>query len=253
MVFFLQKIVNQEEIASSKNYLMKQESFGSSRFSDNDDENDAISSSPHDSFDSINSPLRIVQECMRRLQLQQDFRDREQQILDDSNGQDSGQDSSSKDDNLVDKQNDEVQNEITEPCDIVNELENDADLVNELVNCLKTVALDWQSLRNARECKTCQTAFNSSTQRYHCWGCGKLYCLRCIKKKMVLPGHKYSYEFQDENHEKNIAKSDSEMSLEDNISSKWPLFDNHLSAQRVPVCLECFKSITFGNSVEYNN
>lgn len=229
-----------------------QESFSSSRLSDNEKENDVQSSSSHESFDSINSPLRIVQECMRRLQQQQEFRDRER-LLDDLNGQDSGQDSSSKEDNLVDNLKEDFVNYDSIPSSdtIENNFEDDSDPVNELVSSLKTVALDWQSLRNARECKTCQVLFNSSNVRYHCWACGRIYCVRCIKKKMVLPGHKYSSNLDDVSHS-NITKSESQASLDNNISTKWPLFEKN-SSQKVPVCLECFKNITFGNSVEYNN
>ncbi|XP_045583051.1 phosphatidylinositol-3,5-bisphosphate 3-phosphatase MTMR6 isoform X1 [Procambarus clarkii] len=76
---------------------------------------------------------------------------------------------------------------------------------------LSSVALDWKTFRNVREC-SCSTPFDHFSRKHHCWRCGEVFCTRCIDKKAALPGH--------------------------------------LSQQPVPVCRPCYKDVTRSISVD---
>ncbi|KAK3854666.1 hypothetical protein Pcinc_038871 [Petrolisthes cinctipes] len=76
---------------------------------------------------------------------------------------------------------------------------------------VSSVALDWRSFRNIREC-SCSTPFDHFSRKHHCWRCGEVFCTRCIDKKAVLPGH--------------------------------------LSLRPAPVCHPCYKDITRSVSVD---
>ena len=52
---------------------------------------------------------------------------------------------------------------------------------------LNSVAVDWQSLRNSQECPCGFPLEGNPTT--HCRRCGRIFCKRCIPKKVVLPGH----------------------------------------------------------------
>ncbi|KAF5279817.1 hypothetical protein FQA39_LY18220 [Lamprigera yunnana] len=60
--------------------------------------------------------------------------------------------------------------------------------VQEIVDNLDTVALDWKTLRNINECG-CSTPFDHFSRKYHCRKCGDVFCIRCIDKQIILPGH----------------------------------------------------------------
>lgn len=53
---------------------------------------------------------------------------------------------------------------------------------------LESVALDWKTLRHITAC-SCSTPFDHFTRKYHCRKCGDVFCIRCINKQLVLPGH----------------------------------------------------------------
>ncbi|KAE8743901.1 hypothetical protein FOCC_FOCC009459 [Frankliniella occidentalis] len=76
---------------------------------------------------------------------------------------------------------------------------------------VKSVALDWKTLRNIEEC-SCSTPFDHFSRKYHCWKCGDVFCTRCIDKNAALPGH--------------------------------------LSQREVPVCRPCYREVLRSNSVE---
>ncbi|XP_063232371.1 myotubularin-related protein 6 isoform X3 [Bacillus rossius redtenbacheri] len=59
---------------------------------------------------------------------------------------------------------------------------------DQLAEEVGSVALDWKSLRNIREC-VCSSPFDHFSRKYHCWRCGEVFCLRCIDKHVALPGH----------------------------------------------------------------
>lgn len=52
---------------------------------------------------------------------------------------------------------------------------------------LNSVAVDWQSLRNSQECP-CGFPLEGNP-KIHCRRCGRIFCKRCIPKKIHLPGH----------------------------------------------------------------
>ncbi|XP_077983643.1 phosphatidylinositol-3,5-bisphosphate 3-phosphatase MTMR6-like [Glandiceps talaboti] len=53
---------------------------------------------------------------------------------------------------------------------------------------MDSVALDWKTIRNVRQC-SCASPFDHFSRRYHCWKCGEVFCTRCIDKQTPLPGH----------------------------------------------------------------
>ncbi|XP_025830809.1 myotubularin-related protein 8 [Agrilus planipennis] len=60
--------------------------------------------------------------------------------------------------------------------------------VEELTKNLDSVALDWKTLRNIKECG-CSTPFDHFSRKNHCRKCGEVFCVRCIDKQVILPGH----------------------------------------------------------------
>ena len=84
---------------------------------------------------------------------------------------------------------------------------SDAQLKSEM----ETVALDWQSLHSVKECN-CSTPFEPFGTKINCHTCGQMFCVRCIDKRIPLPGH----------------------------SSKEP----------VPVCRHCYRNVMRSNSID---
>lgn len=115
----------------------------------------SIESQSIKSFDSINSSLKIVEECMQRLQMKH---------------------------NLSRGQGDELDGrEENGDCRI------DVNLI-ELINSIQSVALDWQSMRSVRKC-VCGGSFEQTNYpTTNCWSCGLVYCQRCLEKRIKLPG-----------------------------------------------------------------
>ncbi|XP_013792986.1 myotubularin-related protein 6-like [Limulus polyphemus] len=64
----------------------------------------------------------------------------------------------------------------------------DSAVIQQLADELDSVALDWKSFRNVREC-LCSTPFDHFSRKFHCWSCGDVYCIRCIDKRIPLQGH----------------------------------------------------------------
>lgn len=90
------------------------------------------------------------------------------------------------------------------------ECEGTTEGMKELTKEFESVALDWKTLRNVKECG-CSTPFDHFSRKYHCWKCGDVFCMRCIDKHTKLPGH--------------------------------------LSHKSVPVCRPCYEKIN-GGSIE---
>ncbi|GFV60258.1 myotubularin-related protein 8 [Trichonephila clavipes] len=59
---------------------------------------------------------------------------------------------------------------------------------SQLMEELDSVALEWKTLRNVREC-ICSTPFDHFSRKFHCWSCGDVFCIRCIDKRIPLKGH----------------------------------------------------------------
>jgi len=83
---------------------------------------------------------------------------------------------------------------------------------DQLAEELSSVAIDWKTIRNVKEC-ICTTPFDHFSRKYHCWRCGEVFCTRCIDKLTSLPGH--------------------------------------LSKRPVPVCRPCYKEVRRSLSVDY--
>ncbi|KAF7280256.1 hypothetical protein GWI33_006252 [Rhynchophorus ferrugineus] len=60
--------------------------------------------------------------------------------------------------------------------------------MQELSKEFDSVAIDWKALRNINEC-SCSSAFDPLSRKNHCRKCGDIFCVRCITKQAVLPGH----------------------------------------------------------------
>lgn len=141
-------------------------------------------------FDEIDSSLRVVQECMERLERS-------------SFGEDKSQPDASD----------------VEAC--AGDLDTDdggtgsaellSSAVGDLMVELDSVALDWESFRTKKEC-SCSTTFDHFGRKLHCHTCGQVFCIRCIDKKIALPGH--------------------------------------YSKEAVPVCRSCYKNIMRSNSID---
>lgn len=201
-------------------------------------------------------------------------------------------------------------------------IDSTEEYVNQLVSCMESVALDWQSFRNSKECRTCFYIFNESNARFHCWACGQIFCIRCIKKKMILPGHRLNQQqLTSEKTDQQSESSSGKLTNQQDDSSSGPEqstnhkhYDNNkqstvdvndyndsvfndplgvnlptaetintinksssssittkqqqvvtnentinestviqMDEKKVPVCLNCFKNITSGHSMDYNN
>ncbi|KAG8233295.1 hypothetical protein J437_LFUL012230 [Ladona fulva] len=85
-----------------------------------------------------------------------------------------------------------IENSITSVTPTQQNLTVDVSLANitadQLVREMESVALDWKTLRNVKEC-VCTTPFDHFSRKYHCWCCGEVFCTRCIDKHAQLPGH----------------------------------------------------------------
>jgi len=53
---------------------------------------------------------------------------------------------------------------------------------------LRSVAVDWSSLRKSVNC-SCNVPSDYSTRKFQCWSCGSVFCQRCLDKQLALPGH----------------------------------------------------------------
>lgn len=82
---------------------------------------------------------------------------------------------------------------------------------DKLAEELSSVAIDWKTIRNVKEC-ICSTPFDHFSRKYHCWKCGDVFCTRCIDKHTSLPGH--------------------------------------LSGRAVPVCRPCYKEVRRSASID---
>lgn len=123
----------------------------------------SIESQSIKSFDSINSSLKIVEECMSRLQMKHNQQSTFNYDNDDDDKNDDRKDQKKIDINLI-----------------------------ELINSMQSVALDWQNIRNVKKC-VCGGSFEQTNfQTTNCWGCGLVYCCRCLEKRIKLPGLLFS-------------------------------------------------------------
>ena len=198
-----------------------------------------------DSFDSVDSPLRVVQECMARLQTE--YESHEQQ-------------SSSPEDEQVPVKfshplelNYDVQSNAKAAMEPNAPIEQEEGLeIEELMEAAETVALDWKSCRNSKEC-SCSFVFDAGSRRTHCWSCGDIFCVRCIEKKIILPGHRVSQVGEEDGN----SDSDSDVDVGGDVFRKQALNTKNVNrvekkrtqkTNEVPVCNGCYKKIYKSNS-----
>lgn len=131
------------------------------------------------SFDSINSSLKIVEEVMQRLQ-------QKHNLSKQSNESDSSEDRLDEKDGRSESGRSAG---LKQPA---NESDSRVDInLIELINCMQSVALDWQNGRRGAGKCVCGNPFEQANNRTsaNCYSCGLLYCNRCIEKRVKLPGH----------------------------------------------------------------
>lgn len=140
----------------------------------------SIESQSIKSFDSINSSLKIVEEVMQRLQMKHNLSKQSNE-------------SDSSEDRLDDSRPEREGSRAKQPP--VNDSRVDINLI-ELINCMQSVALDWQSVRRGTSKCVCGNAFEQTNNRTssNCYCCGLVYCNRCIEKRVKLPGHLFGAE-----------------------------------------------------------
>ena len=61
-------------------------------------------------------------------------------------------------------------------------------IIGDLNHSFDSVSLNWQSLQNVKEC-VCSAPLEPFTTKHHCYTCGNIFCIRCIDKRISLPGH----------------------------------------------------------------
>ena len=152
-ISFLKQKIDQIQLLKDANQKQS-----SSNLNLNDTKQNSIENQSIKSFDSINSSLKIVEECMQRLQLKHN---------------------QTKQDELLDGKTS-------------NDFKIDLNLIELLNNCIKSVALDWQTVRTTRKCASCGSSLEQLNRTSNCWCCGFLHCCRCIEKRIRLPGHLFS-------------------------------------------------------------
>ena len=173
------------------------------------------------SFDSIDFPLKIVKQCMERLEIKQREDAAAEKAKEEANQDDPSQEMAfnrltAADTHPLDpslsptppssrlarenlRLNDlkivypegrlfqpKGADEKPQECKRAGSL-NDLDEA-QLKKEILSVAVEWESLRSGKECP-CGFPFDQTTPRNHCYACGKLHCVRCIDRKLLLPGH----------------------------------------------------------------
>ena len=196
------------------------------------------SSKGSSSFDSIDYPLKIVKQCMQRLETKQ--REDEEEASRQAVGDESDLSSVNRiareklrlDDlqivypegrvnqcNASTVESSAVQTKVKLPSTTTDVDEE------QLRRDIDSVAVEWQSLRHAKECP-CGYPFDQTSTRNHCYSCGSLFCARCIDRKIVLPGH--------------VIKSESGDSSASSDVFESPNWD---TTALVSVCRSCYRTL----------
>lgn len=234
------------------------------------------------SFDSIDYPLKVVKECMQRLEAKAKM---EQEIAQKQGIQDVNYDQPvsppsidqvapvtedplinpshsmrSKlrlDDLTVAYKVDERATTVAMKPSFVKSISSEGDEnikldLNRLLSDIDTVAINWQSSRNIffTECSCGGQPFDLFAPKNHCYCCGKIYCARCTDRKLNLPG--LESDCNDINND--ISNSDGSSDVFESPSllecnQYHPpdnLQQNYIDSSylyQVPVCRLCYKLI----------
>lgn len=175
-------------------------------------------------LDDIDRPLRVVEECMQRLELKHQMNEQARNDDDSTTSPSSSSSSSSirTDDSISEnsKLEDECSNNIDSTLNIMDRaspnrpntlnvtghspLNNRSPLVVEMdeINIdpnnlpsleqisqeCSLISVNWQSFQNLKVCN-CSTPLEPYSTKLHCYACGQIFCIRCIDKRSILPCH----------------------------------------------------------------
>lgn len=180
------------------------------------------SSKGSSSFDSIDYPLKIVKQCMQRLETKQ--REDEEEVRRQAVGDETdlntvnriARDKLRLDDLKVVYPEGRVNqcNPVTNASTGESVFQSKVKLPStstdfdeqQLRRDIDSVAVEWQSLRHAKECP-CGYPFDQASSRCHCYSCGSLFCARCIDRKIILPGHVIKGESGDSSASSDVFES----------------------------------------------
>lgn len=219
------------------------------------------SSKGSSSFDSIDFPLKIVKQCMERLEIKQ--REDEEKAREELEKQSlpSKLTATTVDSHPLDPLSFESSPSPTPPSSrlarenlrlndlkiaypegrnvssvtektATNSVKKDDFDSHLLRKDMLSVAVEWESLRSCQEC-VCGFPFSQRTPRNHCYSCGRLHCQRCIDRKILLPGH------QVKDNINNIDSSGSE----DVFESPTIIPSAISETETVSVCRSCYKTL----------
>ncbi|KAH9408592.1 Myotubularin- protein 6 [Tyrophagus putrescentiae] len=197
-------------------------------------------------LDDVERPLRVVEECMHRLELQHQLKEQARQVARSSDSSDSDLEvDTSEDTSESNKSEEYVLTEATHDNPLMGRVSpsrpnslNVASLSSSASNKFRAtveseptieavgaetppaiqvaqdcdlIALSWQSFQNLKGC-SCSTPLEPYSTKLHCYACGRIFCIRCIDKRCSIPV----------------------------LSSK----------SLRPVCRRCFADITRSNSID---
>ena len=51
---------------------------------------------------------------------------------------------------------------------------------------------EWMKDKEVTHCINCNNKFSLTLRKHHCRNCGKIYCTKCCKQKIMLPNLQYN-------------------------------------------------------------
>nr|XP_027195785.1 myotubularin-related protein 6-like [Dermatophagoides pteronyssinus] len=157
-------------------------------------------------LDEIDRPLKVVEQCMQRLEMQHEQNLKDQLSNKNCNELEMEKCSVVDDDDETNENNRIFSNQSPIPRPNSLKLENNNNNQDVLINdehepkdCLSLpmdqviqdcsiISLNWQSFQNLKNC-TCSTPLEPYSTRLHCFACGHIFCIRCIDKRCNIPCH----------------------------------------------------------------
>lgn len=237
------------------------------------------------SFDSIDYPLKVVKECMQRLEskakYEQEQLEKERSSFDPLGviqSQNNKIDVQSFESETTSNSSQELRSKLRlddlkvaykpDPLSImptkssISELSATTDGgknlkfdLNQLLRDIDSVALNWQSARNPflTECP-CGLPFDLFAPKNHCYCCGKIFCARCTDRKLNLPGLATSnYDVTTDTSESDGSSDVFESPTSTLLGSSGQTgADGYIDPSylfEVPVCRLCYKLILEKDSI----